>query len=102
MSKICQFTLTASRDLESLLDYVADNSDFEAAERLLNKINTTCYKLATFPNMGRKRDELAPAIRSFPVENYLIFYRPTEAGVEILRVVSGYRELTTLFLDEDD
>jgi toxin ParE1/3/4 len=102
MSKICQFTPTASRDIESLLDYVADNSGFDTADRLLVKINSTCYKLATFPSMGRRRDELAPALRSFPVETYLIFYRPTTTGIEILRVVSGYRELTTLFLDEDD
>ncbi|MBW4621219.1 MAG: type II toxin-antitoxin system RelE/ParE family toxin [Cyanosarcina radialis HA8281-LM2] len=99
MSNICQFTPTASRDLESILDYVAHNSSFDVAERLLTKINSTCYKLATFPSMGRRRDELASALRSFPVESYLIFYRSTKAGVEILRVVSGYQELTTLFLD---
>ena len=52
--------------------------------------------------MGKKRDELLPYLRSFPVENYLIFYRPIEEGIEVLRVVSGYRDLKRLFDDEEE
>ena len=50
--------------------------------------------------MGRKRDELSPILRSFPIDDYLIFYQQVEEGIEIARVVSGYRDLNTLF-DED-
>lgn len=56
--------------------------------------------LANFPNMGRRRDELLTSLRSFPVDDYLIFYRQIESGIEITRVVSGYRDLDALF-DED-
>ncbi len=49
--------------------------------------------------MGKPRDELFPNIRSFPVDNYLIFYRPLDKGIEILRVISGYRDLEKLFDD---
>lgn len=52
--------------------------------------------------MGRRRDELLPSLRSFPVEDYLIFYRSIEDGIDILRVVSGYRDLEALFPDEDE
>jgi toxin ParE1/3/4 len=52
--------------------------------------------------MGRSRDELATNVRSFPVNDYLIFYRPIEEGIEILRVVSGYRDLEGLFLKDDE
>lgn len=100
MSNICRFTIPASRDIENIIDYVADNSSFDSAERLLKKINQKCSKLANFPSMGRRRDELYPLLRSFPVDDYLIFYRPIENGIEILRVVSGYRDLDALF-DED-
>ncbi|WP_375506307.1 type II toxin-antitoxin system RelE/ParE family toxin [uncultured Nostoc sp.] len=44
-------------------------------ERLLKKINEKCSNLANFPNMGRKRNELLPLLRSFAVDDYLIFYR---------------------------
>jgi toxin ParE1/3/4 len=52
--------------------------------------------------MGRRRDELSPNVRSFPINNYLIFYRLIEQGVEILRVVSGYQDLEDLFLEQDE
>ena len=99
MSNICRFTAPASRDIESIIDYVADNSSFDAAKRLLKKINEKCSK-AKFPNMGRKRNELLPLLRSFPVDDYMIFYRAIAGGIEILRIVSGYRNLDALFDEE--
>ena len=97
MSNICRFTIPASRDIETIIDLMADNRGFDAAERFLKKINQECKNLATFPKMGRKRDELLKDLRSFPVDDYLIFYRPIEEGIEILRVISGYRDLSALF-----
>ena len=47
--------------------------------------------------MGRNRDELMENVRSFPIDDYLIFYSPIETGIEVLRVVSGYRDLQDLF-----
>lgn len=102
MSNNCRFTAPASRDIESIIDFVADNSSFDVAERLLTRINEKCKTLANFPNMGRRRDELASSVRSFPIDDYLIFYRSIEKGIEILRVVSGYRDLKALFDKRDD
>ena len=100
MSNICRFTAAASRDIENIIDYIADNSSFDTAERLLKKINQKCSNLANFPNIGRRRDELSPSLRSFPVDDYLIFYRPIAGGIEIARVVSGYQDLDALFDEE--
>jgi len=36
------------------------------------------------------------------MENYLIFYRPTASGIEIVRIVSGYRDLEVLFSSEEN
>ncbi len=102
MSNICRFTVPASRDIETIIDLIADNSGFEPAERFLKKVNQKCKTLASFPNMGRQRDQLFPSLRSFPVDDYLIFYLPIEEGIEILRVVSGYRNLEALFEEPFD
>lgn len=102
MSNICRFTVPASRDIENIIDYIADSSSLDAADCFLIKINQKCKTLANFPNMGRRRDELLPSLRSFPVDDYIIFYRPIEGGIEILRVVSGYRDLNALFEGLDD
>ncbi len=101
MSTLCRFTAPASRDIEKIIDYIAEVGSLNAAEDLLNLINQTCRKLATFPSMGRLRIELAEELRSFPVKDYLIFYRPIEEGVEVVRVLSGYRDLTALFSEKD-
>ncbi|MEH1965593.1 MAG: type II toxin-antitoxin system RelE/ParE family toxin [Nostoc sp.] len=46
--------------------------------------------MADFPNMGQSFDTFVSGLRSFPVEDYLIFYRPIDGGVEMVRIVSGY------------
>ena len=90
----------AAQDIEDIWKYLAPNN-LKAADTLFDILRESFPKLAKFPKMGRLRDELAPFLRSFPVKNYLIFYRPIEEGIEILRIVSGYRDLEKLF-DEDN
>jgi toxin ParE1/3/4 len=86
----------AEADLDDIWWYIAqDNPD--AADRLLDKIEEQCQALAQFPNMGINRDELMPTLRSFPIGNYLLFYLPTDDGVEIVRVLSGMRDIDALF-----
>jgi toxin ParE1/3/4 len=59
-------------------------------------------EIAKFPKLGRQRNEILPGIRSLAVDAYLILYISIGQDVEILRVVSGYRDLSNLFADEDD
>ncbi|MEH2061914.1 MAG: type II toxin-antitoxin system RelE/ParE family toxin [Nostoc sp.] len=90
----------ATQDLQEINDYLfAGNPDI--ADRFLTIITQKFDILAQFASMGRRRDELLPALRSFPVDDYLIFYRPIAEGIEVVRIVSGYRDLETLFLDDD-
>jgi toxin ParE1/3/4 len=56
--------------------------------------------LVSNPGMGRKRDSLALNLRSFPVGNYLIFYRPINQGIEVIRILHGARDILSLF-EED-
>src|SRR4051794_21023186 len=36
-------------------------------------------------------------LRSFPVGRYVVFYRLSEPGIEVTRVLSAYRDIETLF-----
>ncbi len=91
------YQVTKNRlDLKQVNSYLATKNP-QAARNLKEKIQQDCKKLAKFPNLGRRRDELIPSLRSFPVEDYLIFYFPLENGIEIARVVSGYRDLDAMF-----
>lgn len=83
----------AKADLLNIWEYVAAD-DLEQADRLLDAIEIQCQKLARFPRLGRARDELRPLLRSFPLGNYVVFYRPSKDGIEIIRVLHGRRDVS--------
>ena len=86
----------ARSDLEEIWIYIArDNPD--AADRLIRAVVARFPKLAATPGIGWQREELSPRLRSFPVGNYVIFYRPTKDGIEIVRVLHGARDFPPLF-----
>jgi toxin ParE1/3/4 len=86
----------ARSDLEGIWLYIAsDNPD--AADKFIRALVSRFPMLASMPEMGRKREELSPRLRSLSVGNYVIFYRPMESGVEIARVLHGARDLPPLF-----
>ena len=47
--------------------------------------------------MGRERSELAPDMRSHPHGNCVIFYRELATGVQVIRVISRYRDIDAMF-----
>ena len=85
-------TPSAESDLLEIWLYISSASQ-SAANRLLEAIDLTCHTIAEYPNMGRSRLELSHALRSFPVGNYVIFYRPIENGIEVIRVLSQARDI---------
>jgi toxin ParE1/3/4 len=58
---------------------------------------TGFFLIATHPHAGRLRDDLRPGLRSFPVGQYLVFYRVIDTDVFILHVAHGRRNLESLF-----
>jgi toxin ParE1/3/4 len=82
-------------DLLEIWLYVAQDN-VEAADRLLDRIDACCRTLAKAPRAGRAREELGPGVRSHPVGRYVIYYRKVSAGIEVIRVLSGYRDISSL------
>ena len=91
----------AIHDLTEINDYLFAN-DQVAADAFLDEISQKFERLAQYFKMGRRRDELLPSLRSFPFQVYLIFYWEIESGVEIARIISGYRDLEVLFSNHDE
>ncbi len=86
----------AEEDLIGIWSYIAaDNSD--AADRLLDEIDEICKTLADAPQAGRLREDLSQNLRSLPVGNYVILYRPHADGVIVIRVLHGARDLPGMF-----
>ncbi len=96
-----QFRLTepAIQDIEEIADYIAKQGGLEQSERFLSKLDAKFAKITQFPNLGRRRDEILPGLRSLTIDDYLILYMLTEQDVEIFRVISGYRDILALFTE---
>ncbi len=94
-------TIPAKEDIKDIIAYIARYNS-GSARKFKDKIKQQCKLLASFPIMGQSCDNFEVGLRSFPLDNYLIFYRSISNGVEIVRVLSGYRDLETLFSVDGD
>lgn len=94
--KQARLSARAQTDLEVIWITIAQDNPV-AADRFVDRLLHSCRKLVAAPRIGRPREELAPGMRSLPVGNYLIFYRADRSGIEVVRVLSGYREIEDLF-----
>ncbi|NEO84043.1 MAG: type II toxin-antitoxin system RelE/ParE family toxin [Spirulina sp. SIO3F2] len=86
----------ASRDLAAISDYFLEQS-VDAGERFVEKFGQKCQYLARFPYLGKSYAHIDPELRGTPIMGYIIFYQIVDEGIEILRVVSGYRDLEQVF-----
>jgi toxin ParE1/3/4 len=86
----------ASQDLDELLEYFL-TLNVEAGERFVQLFNRKCQSLVQFPKIGRIYDHIAPGLRGVPLNGYIIFYQIVDDGLTIVRVVSGYRNLESIF-----
>ena len=86
----------AEADLLEIGLYIAAD-DLEASERFLDLLDRKLRLIASTPAMGRPRPELLPRLRSFPVGEYVVFYRPIRDGVDVVRVLNGARDADSLF-----
>lgn len=81
----------ADRDLDEIWLYVAEEASPSTADRLIDAIVDRFDILAEQPRMGRLRPEFGEGVRSFTVENHVIYYRH-ESEVLIARVLHGRRD----------
>lgn len=85
----------AEQDLLEIADYIAiDNR--HAADRQVDRLQHSFRRLGEFPGLGTAHDDVRAGMRLLPVGPYLILYRITREGVEIVRVVHGAREWQAL------
>jgi toxin ParE1/3/4 len=83
-------------DLIEIWSYIADDSTANA-DAFIDKLYETIQALANQPGSGRRREELAPGILSFPFGRYIIFYRATREAIEIVRMLHGAGDIWTIF-----
>lgn len=95
MAKV-EISLLAESDLETIWDYYLEYS-IDSAKKIIKEFGQKFELLSENPKLGRSHDEFIVHLRSFPHKKYVIFYFPTENGIEIYRVLHGARDIEDLF-----
>ena len=86
-------SLEAQQDVKNIWLHIAKDS-VQAAERIANKLEEAFLKIAINPNMGSKRDDLTKlSVRFWVVHGNYIIYNPEVKPLQILRVISSYRNI---------
>ena len=79
-------------DYGEIWHYIAQD-DAKAADRLISTFEQKLTLLATMSAMGKDESKLAASLRSLPVGNYLLYYRPIPDGIELVRALHAARDI---------
>jgi len=83
----------AERDLDEIIAFISEDS-VSAAQRVLADLDAAMVQLADMPRMGHVRHEVAEDdVRFWAVHSYLIVYLAEVEPIQIVRVISGYRDI---------
>jgi toxin ParE1/3/4 len=81
----------AQRDLEEIFVYWANRASLESADRIVDKITERFWLVGEHPNAGKPAGNIARGVRWFPAGKYLIYYRNTRRGTDMLHMPCGLR-----------
>ena len=95
----------ADRDLDEHAEFIA-RDNLEAAGRFYDAAAEAFDRLAVLPEMGSPRTFRNPALAGLRMwripnfERYLIFYRPIQDGIEVIRVLHAARDIGAILEQE--
>ncbi len=85
-------------ELEEIIPAQIATGRYTNPEDVISK----ALKLLLESNMGRSYENIRVDLRGIPLDGYVILDRVINGGIEIVRVVSGYRNLESLFTESID
>ena len=100
MSYRVHITLAAWRDLERIVDWIADRDSPESANHVLDRLQQAMQNVAELPHRGSRPQELpsgmAGEYRQVFFKPYRVIYRILEDLVVIHLIADGRRNLKAL------
>lgn len=95
-----EFSPEALTDLLDLYDYIAVHDGAARALGYVDRIDGFCRSLSTFPERGKRRDDLRPGLRVVGFERRVaIAFNVADNVVTILRILYGGRDVDTTLAD---
>ncbi|RJP27492.1 MAG: type II toxin-antitoxin system RelE/ParE family toxin [Candidatus Omnitrophota bacterium] len=93
---IVEWTRSVAKNLDDLFDSIGVQKH-SLPSAIMQIIDSKCRLYAEHPEMEVSRPDPASHVRSFPVENYFVIYRPSGKGIQVLLVVHGVRDIPSVF-----
>ena len=91
------FLPLADDDLLAAWLHIATDNPI-AADEYVDRIHHVCALISDNPEMGADRNDLRDSVRSFPVENHVVFYALKAKGITVLRVWPSAQDPETFAL----
>ena len=95
-----RFRSQAEADLEDIWQYTAKNWSLAQAERYVDALLGEMEGLAEAPRSGRPADHIRPGLLQHPVRAHIVFYRVTDYGIEVVRILHQSMDLPARLRDE--
>jgi toxin ParE1/3/4 len=96
VSRRVRKTHRAERDISNIADWIARDSE-SAAFNWLDELDQKFSVIAESPGIGTDRSDLRRGVRSYASGNYLIFFKLSKSGVDVLRIIHGARDYRGFF-----
>ena len=77
----------AAADLLEIVRYTHQAWGQAQAEHYREELDLALRQLSLTPDVGRKREAIAPGLRSFPVAQHVAFYMQLKGKISILRIL---------------
>jgi plasmid stabilization system protein ParE len=92
-----RFTPLAEADLGEIVEYIARHAGADRADRVLSALLAAADRVGSNPRIGHIRRDLTDHdVRFWPVHSFLLVYRARQRRIEIVRVLSGWRDIAAL------
>lgn len=93
MDREIVWTLRATADLESIVEYIFRDSEFYATA-VARELIAAARSLTTFVGRGRMVPEFEdPTVREIIVRRYRLIYRVKPERIEVLRIIHGAQRM---------
>jgi plasmid stabilization system protein ParE len=95
-----KWTLQAELELIEVAFYIASQDRRPAtADNIVDEIREKCDRYAQQPLMGTAAPDQGEGVRMFPHKRWIIFYLPSDYGIDVLSIVDGARDYPNRFRD---
>lgn len=84
-----KLTLTprARRDLDDIWDYSRNRWGERRAEAYLRQLSLDMRTVVDIPRLGQSAEEIRPGYRRFRSGSHVLFYRVTDTGIAVIRIL---------------